>query len=147
MPAILRIFLYQTDASLCSIGSCLSYDQGGVGSGQHPLANKMPWRPYMYRPSHAHRKITMSQNITCRFICVYIWRRLVSVGKGCQAAVGSEFTNPYHISRSDGVITWWFWFGLPLLTMSPIWVEAGHVRPLPIITTATKTTHNRTRHR
>ena len=28
MPAILRKFSYQTDASLCSIGSCLSYDQG-----------------------------------------------------------------------------------------------------------------------
>ncbi len=27
MPAILRIFSYQTDASLSIIGSCLSYDQ------------------------------------------------------------------------------------------------------------------------
>ena len=27
MPAILRIFLYQTDASLAVIGSCLSYGQ------------------------------------------------------------------------------------------------------------------------
>ena len=99
MPAILRKFSYQTDASLGSIGPCLSYDLGRVGSGQSPLANTMPWRPYMYRPSHAHRKITMSQNITCRFICVYIWRRLVSVGKGGQAAVGSEFTKPYHIVR------------------------------------------------
>ena len=27
MPAILRIFLYQTDASLSVIGSCLSYGQ------------------------------------------------------------------------------------------------------------------------
>ena len=28
MPAILRNFVYQTDASLTVIGSCLSYDQG-----------------------------------------------------------------------------------------------------------------------
>ena len=28
MPAILRIFLYQTDASLSLIGSTPSYDQG-----------------------------------------------------------------------------------------------------------------------
>ena len=30
MPAILRIFLYQTDASLFVLGQCGSYDQGGV---------------------------------------------------------------------------------------------------------------------
>ena len=29
MPAILRIFLYQTDAPLSVIGSTESYDQGG----------------------------------------------------------------------------------------------------------------------
>ena len=29
MPAILRIFVYQTDASLSVIGSTPSYDQGG----------------------------------------------------------------------------------------------------------------------
>ena len=28
MPAILRIFLYQTDASLSVLGHCGSYDQG-----------------------------------------------------------------------------------------------------------------------
>ena len=34
MPAILRIFLYQTDASLSVIGSSLSYDQGrDLGDG------------------------------------------------------------------------------------------------------------------
>ena len=33
MPAILRIFVYQTDASLTVLGQCESYDQhGGVGS-------------------------------------------------------------------------------------------------------------------
>ena len=31
MPAILRIFLYQTDASLTVIGSADPYDQGAVG--------------------------------------------------------------------------------------------------------------------
>ena len=30
MPAILRIFLYQMDASLFVLGQCGSYDQGGV---------------------------------------------------------------------------------------------------------------------
>ena len=30
MPAILRIFLYQTDASLFVLGQCGSYDQGVV---------------------------------------------------------------------------------------------------------------------
>ena len=30
MPAILRIFLYQTDAPLSVIGSTESYDQGAV---------------------------------------------------------------------------------------------------------------------
>ena len=34
MPAILRIFVYQTDASLSVIGSTPSYDQG-VDLGQH----------------------------------------------------------------------------------------------------------------
>ena len=34
MPAILRIFLYQTDASLSVIGSTPSYDQG-VDLGRH----------------------------------------------------------------------------------------------------------------
>ena len=33
MPAILRIFLYQTDASLSVIGSTPSYDQGADLSG------------------------------------------------------------------------------------------------------------------
>ena len=33
MPAILRIFSYQTDASLSVIGSTPSYDQGAVLSG------------------------------------------------------------------------------------------------------------------
>ena len=37
----------------------------------------------------------------------------------------------------------WVWSGghLPFLTMSPIWVRAGHRRPLPIITTAQETQH------
>ena len=34
MPAILRNFVYQTDASLSVIGSSLSYDQGGSRCGQ-----------------------------------------------------------------------------------------------------------------
>ena len=92
-------FLTKLTLRFAVLGHACRMTKVWVGSGQSPLANTMPWRPYMYRPSHAHRKITISQNITCRFICVYIWRRLVSVGKGCRAAVGSEFTNPYHIVR------------------------------------------------
>ena len=35
MPAILRIFVYQTDASLSVLGHCESYDQvGGHGGGR-----------------------------------------------------------------------------------------------------------------
>ena len=34
MPAILRIFLYQTDASLSVLGQCGSYDQG-ADLGEH----------------------------------------------------------------------------------------------------------------
>ena len=92
-------FLTKLTLRSAVLGHACRMTKVGVGSGGTPLANTMPCGPYMYRPSHAHRKITTSQNITCRFICVYIWRRLVSVGKGCQAAVGSEFTNPYHIVR------------------------------------------------
>jgi len=36
MPAILRIFLYQTDASLTVIGSTTPYDQGAGRSGATP---------------------------------------------------------------------------------------------------------------
>ena len=35
MPAILRIFVYQTDASLSVIGSTTPYDQGGGRWGRH----------------------------------------------------------------------------------------------------------------
>jgi len=37
MPAILRIFPYQTDASLSVIGSSLPYDQGGSRLGTAEL--------------------------------------------------------------------------------------------------------------
>ena len=37
MPAILRIFLYQTDASLFVLGQCGSYDQGGGLTGMKCL--------------------------------------------------------------------------------------------------------------
>ena len=36
---------------------------------------------------------------------------------------------------------WLVWFSLPFLTMSVIWVRAGHQRPLPIRTTAQNTQH------
>ncbi len=37
MPSILRIFVYQTDASLSLSGSCQSYDQGGGGEDMKHL--------------------------------------------------------------------------------------------------------------
>ena len=45
MPAILRIFHYQTDASLSVLGQCESYDQGAVGSGHELVCNNMPCGP------------------------------------------------------------------------------------------------------
>ena len=45
MPAILRIFPYQTDASLSVLGHIGSYDQGEVGSGRTPPCNIMPFAP------------------------------------------------------------------------------------------------------
>ena len=45
MPAILRIFLYQMDASLVVLGQCGSYDQGVVGSDSMVIWNNMPLKP------------------------------------------------------------------------------------------------------
>ena len=45
MPAILRIFLYQTDASLSLIGSTPSYDQGGHLSDGMAIWNNMRCLP------------------------------------------------------------------------------------------------------
>ena len=45
MPAILRIFPYQTDASLSVLGQCGSYDQGAVGARHELACNIMPFRP------------------------------------------------------------------------------------------------------
>ena len=46
MPSILRIFLYQTDASLFDLGQCGPYDQGGSPFGaesglQHDAASDL----------------------------------------------------------------------------------------------------------
>ena len=46
MPAILRIFLYQTDASLSVLGQCGSYDQGASRFRSMGICNTMPFRPY-----------------------------------------------------------------------------------------------------
>ena len=64
MPAILRIFLYQTDASLSLLGLCGSYDQVGVrrvgssttvpdGQTEPAVWNNMPCLTVsvVYRPS------------------------------------------------------------------------------------------------
>ena len=45
MPAILRIFLYQTDASLSLIGSTPSYDQGAGLSDSRRIWNNMRCLP------------------------------------------------------------------------------------------------------
>ena len=87
-------------------------------------------------------------------MCIYE-SRPVTVGKGhtppeiCFQISG--FTFPYHGRACDECsdmvgLVWWSG-GLPMLTILVIWVEAGHVRPLPIITTAARATHNRTQHR
>ena len=41
MPAILRIFVYQTDASLSILGQCGSYDQGADLSDSMVICNTM----------------------------------------------------------------------------------------------------------
>ena len=53
-----------------------------------------------------------------------------------RSASQSEFTIPYQDPCSRCETHWWFRFGLPGLTMSPIWVWTYRVPPLPIITTA-----------
>ena len=45
MPAILRIFVYQTDASLSVIGSTTPYDQGVDLSGVRLVWNNMRCLP------------------------------------------------------------------------------------------------------
>ena len=45
MPAILRIFVYQTDASLSVIGSTTPYDQGAGLSGGRLIWNNMRCLP------------------------------------------------------------------------------------------------------
>ena len=46
MPAILRIFPYQTDASLGVLGLIGSYGQGAGRFWTEPPCNTMPWAPY-----------------------------------------------------------------------------------------------------
>ena len=45
MPAILRIFLYQTDASLSVLGHIGSYDQGAVLADSMSIWNNMRCEP------------------------------------------------------------------------------------------------------
>ena len=48
MPAILRIFVYQTDASLSVLGQCGPYGQGAGRLGSMTPCNIMPCGPYRY---------------------------------------------------------------------------------------------------
>ena len=97
MPAILRIFPYQTDASLSVSGSCLSYDQGGVGSGQHPLATIGRARLRCTGPArHTGRSLRarISHDVSYQYVSA---SRLVSVGNGGRWSDRSGFTFPYHL--------------------------------------------------
>ena len=76
MPAILRIFLYQTDASLSLLGLCGSYGQVGVRTTRSPpchmvgsrhwSANTMPCRTVsvVYRPSGPPDCVSTVSNIS-----------------------------------------------------------------------------------
>ena len=61
MPAILRIFLYQTDASLSLLGLCGSYDQVGVRRvGSDPTVPDGQTEPAVWN------------NMPCLTVCVRI---------------------------------------------------------------------------
>ena len=65
MPAILRIFHYQTDASLSVLGHSGSYDQGGHGEDERGPAALHRGR--LIGPIQAAGTITTSQTVTgCR---------------------------------------------------------------------------------
>ena len=66
MPAILRIFLYQTDASLSVIGSTTPYDQGAGRLGAGAICNIMPFGPYRYI-LYSQFTVTHDAAITMRY--------------------------------------------------------------------------------
>jgi hypothetical protein len=75
MPAILRIFLYQTDASLSLLGLCGSYGQVGVRTTRSP-----PCRISWAEPESANI-------IGCRTVCVVC----VSIGPLGLLTVGLRY--------------------------------------------------------
>ena len=66
MPAILRIFVYQTDASLSVLGQCGSYDQGAGRLGACTICNIMPCGPYRYM-RYSQLIVTHDAMITMRY--------------------------------------------------------------------------------
>ena len=65
MPAILRIFPYQTDASLSVLGHIGSYDQGVVGSDRVSIWNNMPLGP--------SRRMCLSHNASRGILLSSLW--------------------------------------------------------------------------
>ena len=123
MPAILRIFLYQTDASLSVIGSCLSYGQSTTVARiertydlQHDVLLTVVYfrgvrylfRMYCATPKRMKMAV---QNRKCVSIITVLIMAVVMIGNDSTRPDHSGFTIPYRIFRRPGVIHWWFWFG------------------------------------
>ena len=93
MPAILRIFVYQTDASLYSCGSTPSYDQGGGLVDGMVICNTMRCltlsEVYAEQPvdcdaaGHYHHEVEYYV-IDGLHVSVYCGSRPVTVGNGAQ---------------------------------------------------------------
>ena len=131
MPAILRIFPYQTDASLSVSGSCLSYDQGGVGSGRHPLATLGRARLRCTGPArHTGRSLRarISHDVSYQYVSA---SRLVSVGNGGRWSDHSGFTFPYHLRACDECSRL---VGLVIITVPYHPLNLGPGRPLEAFT-------------
>ena len=90
MPAILRIFVYQTDASLSVLGHIGSYDQGGglaailicehhevptlVGECAHHIVQGQCGRTQCYRHCQGLDKRVFHFRYLVRITCAYIRR-------------------------------------------------------------------------
>ena len=84
MPAILRIFVYQTDASLCSIGSTTPYDQGGHGSDSVGLEHRTVAALYVQADPGSEDDNDDPEYHMLFHINRYLQTRLVTVGNDLQ---------------------------------------------------------------
>ena len=66
MPAILRIFLYQTDASLSRVGSTTPYDQGADLLSGRLICEHDKVSTRMYRPIQALSRMMIQTVTGCR---------------------------------------------------------------------------------